>query len=65
MKKLWDALFEPYIGIILLVVLFNMAAQLIDIFTDMSFNYMMLNGFVTVGYIVGVIITLAYGRPGE
>jgi hypothetical protein len=65
MKRLWDSLLDPYIGIILLMVFINMAAQLADLFSDASFNYMMLSGFITVGYIAGVIMTFCYGPPGK
>jgi hypothetical protein len=58
-------MFDPYAGIILLMIFINIAVQLADIFTDRSFNYMMLSGFVTVSYIIGVIMTLAYGPPGK
>jgi hypothetical protein len=65
MKRLWNSLFDHYIGIILLMIFINIGAQLIDLFTDNSFNYMMLSGFITVGYIAGVVMTFCYGPPGE
>jgi hypothetical protein len=65
MKKLWDALFDPYMGIILPMILINLGAQLVDIFTNTTFNYALLSGLITASYFGGVLITLVFGSAGE
>lgn len=65
MKRFWKALFDPYMGIIITVIFINIGAQLLDIFTDKTFNYLSLNGLVTVGYIAGVAITFFMGSARE
>jgi hypothetical protein len=65
MKRLWDALFDPYMGIVLPMIFINLGAQIVDLFTDFTFNYFFLSLLLTVAYIGGVLMSLVLGRTGE
>lgn len=65
MKKFWDALFDPYMGIVLPMILINAGAQIFDVFTGATMNYFLLSGLVTVSYIGGVLVTLILGSASE
>jgi hypothetical protein len=65
MKRLWNALFQPNMSVLLPMIFINLGAQVLDAVSGLHTNYFYLNGLITIGYLGGVAITCWYGPPGE